>query len=73
MCLLYLYNCNYFAVDYSFMTIIIGLLPQLVGIIPEKATSLTVNDLMRDTLSSNDGTLSLYREFIAGMTVSSIP
>ena len=74
MCLLYLYNCNYIAVDCSFtcMTIIIGLLPQLVGVTPQKATSLTVNDLMRDTLSSNDGTLSL-REIIAGGTVSLIP
>ena len=73
MCLLYLYNCNYIAVDYPFMTIIIGLLPQLVGITLQKATLLTVYDLMRDTLSSNDGTLSLYREIIAGGTVSSIP
>ena len=72
MCLLYLYNCNYIAVDYSFMTIIIGLLPQLVGITPEKAILLTVNDLMCDTLRSNDGTLPLYREIIAGGTVSSI-
>ena len=73
MCLLYLYTCNYIAIDYPFMTIIIGLLPQLVGITPEKATALTVNDLMLDTLSSNDGTLSLYRLIIAGGTVSSIP
>ena len=73
MCLLYLCNCNYIAVDYSFMTIIIGLLPQLVGITPEKAILLTVNDFMRDTLRSNDGTLPLYREIVAGGTVSSIP
>ena len=59
MCLLYLYNYNYIAVDYSFMTIIIGLLPQLVGIIPEKAILLKVNDLMRDTFRSIDGTLPL--------------
>jgi solute carrier family 25 aspartate/glutamate transporter 12/13 len=43
-----------------------GLLPQLVGVSPEKAIKLTANDFMRDTLRSIDGTLPLYRECIAG-------
>ena len=49
-----------------------GLLPQLVGVSPEKAIKLTANDFMRDTLRSIDGTLPLYREIIAGGTVSDV-
>ena len=48
----------------------LGLLPQLVGVSPEKAIKLTANDFMRDTLRSIDGTLPLYREIIAGGSVS---
>ena len=57
-------NCRF----YSFL--FPGLLPQLVGVSPEKAIKLTVNDLMRDTLRSKDGTLPVYRECIAGGCVS---
>ena len=42
-----------------------GLVPQLVGVSPEKAIKLTVNDFMRDKLRT-DNTLPLYRECIAG-------
>ena len=41
-----------------------------MGVSPEKAIKLTVNDLMRDTLRSADGTLPVYRECIAGGCVS---
>lgn len=42
-----------------------GLLPQLLGVAPEKAIKLTVNDLVRDKLTDN-GTLPLYGEVISG-------
>jgi len=31
-----------------------GLLPQLVGVAPEKAIKLTVNDLLRDMFTNRD-------------------
>lgn len=43
-----------------------GLLPQLMGVAPEKAIKLTVNDLLRDKLSNKNGTLPLYAEVISG-------
>ena len=43
-----------------------GLLPQLVGVAPEKAIKLTMNDTMRDFLSEKDGSLPLWKECIAG-------
>lgn len=43
-----------------------GLLPQLVGVCPEKAIKLTVNDLVRDKLSTKSGDIELLSEFIAG-------
>lgn len=48
-----------------------GLLPQLVGVAPEKAIKLTVNDLMRSLLRSRDssgsgGKLSLAGEMMSG-------
>jgi solute carrier family 25 aspartate/glutamate transporter 12/13 len=42
-----------------------GLLPQIVGVAPEKAIKLTMNDLMRDKLST-DGRISLAAEVLAG-------
>ena len=48
-----------------------GLLPQLVGVAPEKAIKLTANFTMRDILTKKDGSLPLYREAIAGGCVSS--
>ncbi|CAI4226539.1 unnamed protein product [Auanema sp. JU1783] len=42
-----------------------GLVPQIVGVAPEKAIKLTVNDLVRDKLST-DGKIPFYCEIIAG-------
>ena len=50
----------------------LGLLPQLVGVSPEKAIKLTTNDTMRDLLRSKDGSLALWKECIAGGCVSSL-
>jgi len=47
-----------------------GLLPQLVGVCPEKAIKLTVNDFVRDKLTSEKGEISLISEIIAGGCVS---
>lgn len=37
---------------------------------PEKAIKLTANDTMRDLLTSEDGSLALWKECIAGGCVS---
>jgi len=42
-----------------------GLLPQIVGVAPEKAIKLTMNDFVRDKLTF-DGRISLLAEIIAG-------
>lgn len=48
-----------------------GLVPQLIGVAPEKAIKLTVNDLVRDKLAPKDGTALPYlSECIAGGCVS---
>lgn len=44
-----------------------GLLPQLVGVAPEKAIKLTVNDFLKDLLRDpDDKSLSLLAEIVAG-------
>jgi len=44
-----------------------GLVPQLVGVAPEKAIKLTMNDLVRDKMTHfNDGKLPLWGEIVAG-------
>ncbi|XP_052804086.1 electrogenic aspartate/glutamate antiporter SLC25A13, mitochondrial-like [Mya arenaria] len=43
-----------------------GLAPQLVGVAPEKAIKLTMNDLMRDRLCNPDGSISLWAEMLSG-------
>lgn len=43
-----------------------GLGPQLVGVAPEKAIKLTVNDLVRGKLTNKDGSLPLWSEIVAG-------
>ncbi|CAR30795.1 ZYRO0E02420p [Zygosaccharomyces rouxii] len=43
-----------------------GLGPQLLGVAPEKAIKLTVNDLMRKTLSDKKGKITLTSEVLAG-------
>lgn len=42
-----------------------GLVPQLMGVAPEKAIKLTVNDLVRDKLMEN-GKVPLWGEIAAG-------
>jgi len=49
---------------------LLGLLPQLMGVAPEKAIKLTTNFTMRDLLTSKDGKLPLWKECIAGGCVS---
>lgn len=43
-----------------------GLLPQLLGVAPEKAIKLTVNDFVRDRFMSRDGSIPLAAEILAG-------
>lgn len=43
-----------------------GLTVQLIGVAPEKAIKLTVNDLARDKFMQYTGHLPLYGEMIAG-------
>ncbi len=46
--------------------IISGLIPQLVGVAPEKAIKLTMNDFIRDRLTLADGSIPLWAEIVAG-------
>lgn len=50
-----------------------GLLPQLVGVCPEKAIKLTMNDLVRDKFLNFNGNNSIHKwqEVVAGGCVSS--
>ena len=50
--------------------LLLGLLPQLMGVAPEKAIKLTINFTVRDLLTSKDGSLPLWKECIAGGCVS---
>ncbi|XP_068950581.1 electrogenic aspartate/glutamate antiporter SLC25A13, mitochondrial [Petaurus breviceps papuanus] len=43
-----------------------GLVPQLLGVAPEKAIKLTVNDFVRDKFESRDGSVPLAAEILAG-------
>ncbi|XP_017964626.1 calcium-binding mitochondrial carrier protein Aralar1 isoform X1 [Drosophila navojoa] len=43
-----------------------GLLPQLMGVAPEKAIKLTVNDFVRDNLSDKRGNIPVWGEVVAG-------
>lgn len=45
-----------------------GVLPQLVGVAPEKAIKLTVNDLVRGHFSDKDGKIWIPHEILAGGT-----
>lgn len=47
-----------------------GLVPQLLGVAPEKAIKLTVNDLVRDKLTDKHGNIPRWGEIIAGACVS---
>ncbi|XP_041460216.1 calcium-binding mitochondrial carrier protein Aralar2-like isoform X1 [Lytechinus variegatus] len=43
-----------------------GLPPQLIGVAPEKAIKLTMNDFMRDKVRRKDGTYPFWGEMLAG-------
>ncbi|XP_072506847.1 electrogenic aspartate/glutamate antiporter SLC25A13, mitochondrial [Notamacropus eugenii] len=43
-----------------------GLVPQLLGVAPEKAIKLTVNDFVRDKFERKDGSIPLAAEILAG-------
>ncbi|XP_050300438.1 calcium-binding mitochondrial carrier protein Aralar1 isoform X2 [Anthonomus grandis grandis] len=43
-----------------------GLVPQLLGVAPEKAIKLTVNDLVRDKLTDKNGRIPLWGEILSG-------
>uniref|UniRef100_UPI00398F013B electrogenic aspartate/glutamate antiporter SLC25A13, mitochondrial isoform X1 n=1 Tax=Pristiophorus japonicus TaxID=55135 RepID=UPI00398F013B len=43
-----------------------GLLPQLMGVAPEKAIKLTVNDFVRDRFARSDGSIPIVAEIFAG-------
>uniref|UniRef100_A0A6I8NDU3 Solute carrier family 25 member 13 n=1 Tax=Ornithorhynchus anatinus TaxID=9258 RepID=A0A6I8NDU3_ORNAN len=43
-----------------------GLVPQLLGVAPEKAIKLTVNDFVRDKFTGRDGSIPLAAEILAG-------
>ncbi|XP_077472996.1 electrogenic aspartate/glutamate antiporter SLC25A12, mitochondrial-like [Stigmatopora argus] len=43
-----------------------GLVPQLIGVAPEKAIKLMMNDLVRDKFTSEDGSIPLAAEILAG-------
>uniref|UniRef100_A0A671NSL0 Calcium-binding mitochondrial carrier protein Aralar1-like n=1 Tax=Sinocyclocheilus anshuiensis TaxID=1608454 RepID=A0A671NSL0_9TELE len=43
-----------------------GLVPQLIGVAPEKAIKLTVNDFVRDKFTTKDDTIALAAEILAG-------
>ncbi|XP_037344375.2 electrogenic aspartate/glutamate antiporter SLC25A12, mitochondrial-like [Pungitius pungitius] len=43
-----------------------GLLPQLIGVAPEKAIKLTMNDFIRDKFTTEDNTIALPAEILAG-------
>lgn len=45
-------------------------MPQLMGVAPEKAIKLTVNDFVRDKFMDKNGNLQLYGEIISGACVS---
>lgn len=46
-----------------------GVLPQLIGVAPEKAIKLTVNDLLRSHFSEKDtGKIKIWQEIISGGT-----
>ncbi|XP_034248787.1 calcium-binding mitochondrial carrier protein Aralar1 isoform X1 [Thrips palmi] len=43
-----------------------GLVPQLMGVAPEKAIKLTVNDLVRDKFTDKKGNIPLWGEILSG-------
>lgn len=47
-----------------------GLVPQLLGVAPEKAIKLTVNDLIRDKFFDKQGNIPRWAEILAGGSVN---
>lgn len=47
-----------------------GIVPQLLGVAPEKAIKLTVNDFVRDKFMDKQGNISKWAEIISGGCVS---
>jgi hypothetical protein len=47
-----------------------GLVPQLLGVAPEKAIKLTVNDLVRDKFTDDRGRIPGWAEVMSGACVS---
>jgi solute carrier family 25 aspartate/glutamate transporter 12/13 len=52
----------------GFLGLYSGVLPQLVGVAPEKAIKLTVNDLVRGHFSGTEGQIWIPHEILAGGT-----
>ncbi|XP_058443145.1 calcium-binding mitochondrial carrier protein Aralar1 isoform X2 [Malaya genurostris] len=50
----------------GFLGLYRGLVPQLMGVAPEKAIKLTVNDLVRDKLTDKQGQIPRWGEVLAG-------
>ncbi|EFX01228.1 mitochondrial carrier protein [Grosmannia clavigera kw1407] len=50
----------------GFLGLYSGVLPQLVGVAPEKAIKLTVNDLVRGWFTRKDGSIWVGHEMLAG-------
>ncbi len=50
----------------GFLGLYKGLTVQLIGVAPEKAIKLTVNDFVRDKFNQHHGSLPLYGEVLAG-------
>ncbi|XP_055608363.1 calcium-binding mitochondrial carrier protein Aralar1 isoform X2 [Uranotaenia lowii] len=50
----------------GFLGLYRGLVPQLLGVAPEKAIKLTVNDLVRDKLTDKQGQIPRWAEILAG-------
>lgn len=48
-----------------------GLIPQLVGVAPEKAIKLTINDLVREYGTNDAGQIALPWEIAAGFAAGS--
>ena len=43
-----------------------GLIPNLIGVTPEKAIKLAANEYFREKLENNDGSISIFNEILAG-------
>lgn len=62
------YDCVKKVIRYEgFFGLYRGLLPQLIGVCPEKAIKLSMNDFVRDNFSRyNNGSIEFWQEMISG-------